>query len=137
VKIIDGNQYFGADLGQVIDGMMKRNAQRWGVTIPAITKIAPGQPLYAFINHGRWCVSCPDCSGGEYVWLDSPVTMCQSCWNAAVNGKWRRVVIPGNRVLIERVLMHRPVRQNRNWYPFETLADLQRENRDRGLPSEV
>lgn len=89
-----------------------------------------GVEVYA--NEGRWVVDCPDCGGAQMACRTDPRFMCNECANVAVDGLWRPVVWPEQPVEIEKALKPRPPR-NRNWLPFETVADLVAENRERGL----
>lgn len=103
------------------------------VLLPAMAKrLIPEQgydekslPLKAYVNHGRWIVKC-ECGGGEKAWEEGWV-MCQSCFNATLGHRYRRVIFPKPRSRIEQLLTVRP-EPNRNWRPGETLADLEREN---------
>lgn len=113
---------------------MGERARRFGVIVPALSQVAPVDPLPARINHNRWIIDCPDCRGAEFVWLETPLMMCQSCWNSAVGGQWRRVALPTEIGEIEAILELRPVPQNRNWDPQETLDALRLANHEQGLP---
>lgn len=84
-----------------------------------------GEPLKAYVNNGRWIVSC-ECGGAEYAW-EEEVFMCQSCWNARHGHKFRPAVFPSYRRQIEEVLELRLL-PNRNWYESETVDDLKKEN---------
>lgn len=84
------------------------------------------EPLKAYVNHGRWLVKC-ECGGAEKAWEEG-LFMCQSCWNAGHRHKLRRVIFSDDRVEIEHLLEVRPL-PNRNWYPYETVADLRDENK--------
>ena len=83
---------------------------------------------------GRWIAQCPapDCGGAEYVDFRNPVFMCCSCWNRHYNFKWLKVLIPSEKQVIEAELLKRP-RPNRNWELHESVADLKRQNRERGI----
>jgi hypothetical protein len=71
------------------------------------------------------------------VWLDEPLMMCSNCFNGTVGGLWRRVELPGEMSQIEAALLVRPVPNNRNWRPGETVEDLIAENIEHGLPGGV
>ena len=86
-----------------------------------------GAPILARIEHGRWIADC-ECRGAEFVDPEWPVFVCCSCGAGP-----RPVAFPGDRHQIESELMKRPVRPNRNWNPGETVADLRRENKERGI----
>lgn len=111
---------------------MKAKAYRYGVDLKPMHEV-DSEPVRAQINHNAWKVCCPDCNGAEYLWIDTPFFMCQSCWNGAVDGRWRRVIVPPNRLAIEAAIRCRPLPENRNWHPSETIEDLRRENQEHGL----
>lgn len=137
VPIRDGRIHFlGQSLAEVVRGLYAANARRAGLTLPALNDIADVPAIPAHVNHGRWIVQCPDCPGAEYVFMDQPIMMCNSCWNAAVGGKWRWVDVPSEskRRDLEAVLEARPLPQTRNWLPHEKVADLVKENLARKLP---
>ena len=100
---------------------------------PLILKqpIDEGGMLYAYVNHARWVVDCPNCNSAETAWEDG-YFMCSECHNSDVGGKLKRVVMPINRKGIENALS---VRQplNRNWFINETLDDLIAENIKHGV----
>jgi len=85
----------------------------------------------AYINHGRWVANC-ECGGAEVVSPSDPIFMCLSCFNAADKGELRKVEFPKDRKLIEAVLLNRKEPGSRNWEHNETLADLKRQNADKG-----
>lgn len=90
----------------------------------------------AEINHGRWLVRCPFCSGAEEADPDQPVFYCLSCGNADFGGRVMIVAFPDKQKAIEAALLRREM-GNRNWGPGESLADLVRENAEHGLGVEV
>ena len=102
----------------------KAMAQRAIIENPTTTLV--GSPLKAYVNQGRWLVSC-ECGGAEYAWEEG-IFMCQSCWNGNHKHYYRASVFPNERKQIETLLEKRPL-QNRNWEPNETLTDLRRENK--------
>jgi len=85
-------------------------------------------PLPAFVNHGRWVAVCP-CGAGIGVDPDDPDAGCIEC------GRIYRIDFPPPAQVrrIERALLLRP-EANQNWERGETVADLERENRDRRVP---
>jgi hypothetical protein len=96
--------------------------------------------IAARINHGRWLVDCAGCNSALVIDLSDPVFMCVECGNAANDGKWFQVTVPGNRKAIEAELLKRPMNGrnpaeavNRNWGPGETVATLKQENTDHGI----
>lgn len=84
-------------------------------------------PMRAYVNHGRWIVKC-ECRGAEKAWEEG-VFMCQSCFNAGHQHRFRQSVFPPQRMAIEKLLARRPI-PNRNWFPWETVAQLQAENKE-------
>lgn len=125
-----------ATLEDLANGLYFEMALRAGVRVPPLSQVHDGPPLEAKVNHNRWIVECPDCGGAEYVFPEQPLMLCASCWNAAVGGSWRRVVMPSERDAIENALVVRPTPQARNWEPGEKVAQLRAENIERGLPGE-
>lgn len=85
------------------------------------------EPLKAYVNHGRWVVKC-ECGGAEKAWEEGKF-MCLSCLNSSHKHKYRVSVFPESRKTIEAILCRRPL-MNRNWFPGETVAQLQKENKD-------
>ena len=88
---------------------------------------ATGAPLSAYINHSRWLADCSEdgCKGTEFVDSDWPRFVCIGCGS----GVWP-VSFPKNRLAIEATLLLRP-KENRNWTPGESVADLRIENAGR------
>ena len=111
---------------------------RHGLSPAALQNDPKGQVL-AEINHGRWIANCPnpDCGGALVVTAADPIFLCTECGNETNDGKPFNVVLPPNRAAIEAELMKRPLLARkpkaRNWKPGETVADLRRENRERGI----
>lgn len=148
VPVIDGRTFFRCSLLPAATApapgtplsyyqtVMRQRAQAAGVTVAAPSERSETTPILAQVNHNRWIALCPDCSGSEYVWLDEPVFMCETCWNAAIGGQWRPITVPADAEAITRVLMARPQLASRNWLPDETLTTLRGENVAHGLPEE-
>lgn len=92
------------------------------------------QSVPAVVNHGRWIVRCPTCSGAQFASRPDRRFFCSSCLNHASAHRWIGVEWPDDAVVhqIETILMRRPNPTNRNWEPGETVADLVRENGLRG-----
>jgi len=105
---------------------------RFGPPRP-LSDVSGADPLPARVYEGQWIVDCPDCSGADFVWVATALTMCGSCGNREVRRKWRRVAVPENRKGIERALLARPDPATRNWLPGETLSVLVSENGRAGL----
>lgn len=97
----------------------------------------------AFVSEGRWLVHCVNLVDGCMVAREivkppktHPLTLlrheewvCESC-----SVRNPPTTFPKSWKAIEKVLMARPVPQTRNWYPFESVGDLERENVDHGVP---
>lgn len=99
---------------------------------------ALGVNVVARVDHGRWIADCPNagCTGAEYVSVSGRQGFfCTECRNAAAGHLSIAVVLPEQamREQIDAYLSARPVPANRNWRPGETVKDLQRENRERGV----
>jgi hypothetical protein len=88
---------------------------------------------HAEVNHGRWTVRCPWCSGCQNASEEDHRFFCTECSNGAAGGKWIAVVWPADREEIELALGQRPHPDNRNWLPGETIADLWLENAAHGV----
>ena len=86
----------------------------------------------AEINHSRWIVKCPFCSGAELADKNDPRFFCLSCFNKTIGGQWAVVTFPENGTTIENELVKRPKIEHRNW-TNETLTKLRLENKEAGL----
>lgn len=129
--IVDGNDYLGAGLGALTTIALVRSK---GTYIPDAVEGDPvGPPLQARVDHSRWIVEC-ECKSAQFVHKDDPRFFCIKCFNIGVGGRWRIVELPPNPDAIEEVLILRPEKANRNWFPGETITDLADENQARGLP---
>ncbi|MAH45846.1 hypothetical protein CMI37_08445 [Candidatus Pacearchaeota archaeon] len=93
--------------------------------LPIILTVSRAKPLLAYVDHGRWIVRC-ECGGAELAWEEG-LMLCHSCFNSKQRQQLRRTKFPPNRQAIEVLLMKRPY-ENRNWFPYETLNDLETEN---------
>lgn len=82
------------------------------------------QPVYAYVNHGRWVADCV-CNGAELVQRGTRF-LCGSC------GLESPVVWPDDADDVDRVLEPRPPR-NQNWRPGETVGQLTAENIEHGV----
>lgn len=108
--------------------------------VPPVTNIQGSVTPY--VNEGRWVADCPaGCGGALVVTNDPAIFICPDCGSPENGNNWYAVVFPPDKATIERVLLVRPSRRpdharTRNWLPWETVADLKRENRARGLAEE-
>ena len=91
--------------------------------------------VHARANHGRWQACCPFCPSAQHASLDG-FFYCASCLNATCGHRTLPLVLPKNLMVIEAVLMERPV-ENRNWEPAETVKQLEADNRTYLSPMEV
>ena len=95
------------------------------------------KPIVAQVNDGRWLVYCPgrSCNGAEYAWEEGEF-MCVSCFNADADHCYLPSTFPKERLAIEGILDARPL-TNRHWWAHESLADLEIENIEHGIPLPV
>jgi hypothetical protein len=100
----------------------------------AVDLAAPPAPVRVY--RGMWIVDCPTCGGAQVAAAGDHRLLCVDCYNADIGGRWRQVTWPADAAQIERVLLARPDLETRNW-TTETVAELQAENLQRGLPSEA
>ena len=90
-----------------------------------------GESLEAEINHGRWIVRCPYCSGAEIADAEDPVFMCLSCFNEENGGRFRPVRFPVDLSSIESELKRRKREKHQNWSPGESLEHLTGETNEK------
>jgi hypothetical protein len=86
--------------------------------------------VHVYVNHGRWLWDCPICRA-SYMAAGTARGYCTNCWNAAEG--WFPLAFPPERAAIEAALDDRPDPATRNWFPPETVADLEAENVERGV----
>ena len=96
--------------------------------------------MSVYYNWGRWVIHCssPDCVGATLLSLDTRrgIAICECrdttiCSHGAICATPIPVLWPDNAKAIVAVTAERPV-MNRNWYPSETVADLEAENLEHG-----
>ena len=86
--------------------------------------------VYAYVNHGRWIVDCPDCNTA---WLVTPshrstlIDFFGGKHEVCFCGANILIQFPLSKRAIDAILSIRPMR-SRNWVPGETLAALRAEN---------
>lgn len=87
----------------------------------------------AEIVRSNWRVKCPFCSGA-ILYEPGELYFCPDCCNQANDFKAMTVAMPfaDYREKIEKVLLKRPDPNTRNWFPYETLAMLRRDNLEHG-----
>lgn len=80
--------------------------------------------MNTYVNHGRWVADCPTvgCYEAHQVAPGERFT-CSECGYTAMPA------FPPEMRLIEAALSRRLLPATRNWYPGETVADLETENR--------
>lgn len=83
--------------------------------------------ISAYINHGRIVANCPNCNSAEIV-PPGAVFACRSPGCGHIDA----LDFPADLATIEATLSRRPM-VNRNWYPWETAADLAIENAAKGI----
>jgi len=88
---------------------------------------------YAEVNHGRWTIRCPWCVTCHNASAEDHRFFCTHCSNGAGGGQWVSVIWPEERDEIETLLGNRPLPEQRNWVPTETVEDLRRENIEHGV----
>lgn len=89
-------------------------------------------PLVPRVNHGRWQVMCP-CGAGVLADPDWQYAYCTDCATQHPVA-WEP---KGQRKKLARVLVVRPDKRNRNWFPGESEKSLKAENKDHKLPEQV
>lgn len=88
------------------------------------------EPVYVFLNHGRWIIQCPDCPGAVLAPYSDRRFFCPYCFNAKIGAHYRKVVWPDDTKIeqIETAVGVRP-EENKNWEVIETVKFLQEENK--------
>lgn len=87
----------------------------------------PATATFAYINHGRWVVDCPECRNAQLACRTDPRFMCNECGNVGCGRLWRQVVWPTNIQKVEGLLTNRPL-ANQNWTPDEKTVRLAIDN---------
>jgi ribosomal protein L37AE/L43A len=93
-----------------------RNGQTWDAT----RSCGP-----AVVAHGTWTVRCAFCKTPALTRPDWRVAYCGEC-----GARYARIEFPAEAREIERMLVMRPMRENQNWFPGETVMDLALENQE-------
>lgn len=111
---------------------VKGAAQAMGVdlaTLPMPSELAAGEPVHAYVNHGRWVVDCPDehCGGASAAAPEWPF-MCPACLNVKVSSLWREVAWPAELESIVMLLEQRDFPTQANWTVGEPVDQLLVEN---------
>lgn len=144
--VMNGERHFGCELEGFAfgyadpesrafhPGVLQRKAAHVGVTLPPLDDVATEPVAMARVHNNMWIVDCPWCSNAEFAFLNTPLFMCENCWNQTVGGKWIAVKFPPDVKEIDAALEARPVPNNRNWNLGESVSDLETENVEHGLP---
>ena len=102
--------------------------------LPATLELGDGEFLPR-IAHGQVRAQCPDCDGWTLMRKATVNHVCYTCWGNGETPVLRVVAWPsrqgGHR---SSAAVARPRHINRNWKLGETLAELQAENRENGVP---
>lgn len=92
------------------------------------TKTLPSKKahVWAFVEHGRWLVSCPWCPNAQFAPLNDPRFYCVECRNAQAGGEYITVLVPtpAEVAQIEKLLERVWHVGYRNWYANETVDVL-------------
>lgn len=140
--IIYAESYYGLSFEEYIESVLNRVRVK-SMHLPPLkaVKISQEGSLSARVNHGRWIVDCPVCKGAEYVFKSRLLMLCQNCRNDSTD-EFRQVVLPQEVDEIEAALCKRPEQSyafgrrcypHRNWEVGQTVADLERENKEHGV----
>lgn len=123
--------FLAAQTAAIAGNLAARPGMTWRPPFDAIAAPQLGGP---FINGGRWGVWCP-CQGLASYDPDWQLACCFNC------GAIYRLAPPEGWARAEALLMGREQMVNRHWLPYggfglppESLEDLLRDNRARGLP---
>ena len=104
-------------------------AQNWGARVNWQMK---GDAVAAYINRSSWSAICPHC-GTSWFYEPPHPFFCAACMMQANDGLSQPVAMPEGKAEIERLLIMRPVPDNRNWWPWETIDMLITENLEHGI----
>jgi len=95
--------------------------------IPLATGKPVGKPVKAMANHSRWVAVCEYCDGAQAVNINGSF-FCTTCLNLKNGNKPRPIIFPKEAEKIEMELLKRKKPKNRNWFPYESLAKIKKEN---------
>lgn len=132
--VVDGRIQFNCDLETIYRKVMLPKSRKLHVKITSPSDpCAQNYLINPVVNHNKWIAECPWCHNAEFIWLESPMFMCQNCWNGVANHQWIKIILPSNLEKIHEILIKRPVPATRNWFVGETHEDLYYENLEHGL----
>jgi len=100
--------------------------------VPQSQAVAPTPEVEVVVNHGRWLVECPFCPSAQVASVSDRRFFCVDCGNAAVGGRFIKVVWPTDLTELDDVLGRRPP-ENANWRSDESLTHIRNENAEHGL----
>jgi len=96
--------------------------------------VVTSQRAYVMMSHSRWIVTCPfvdpkmgrSCGGAQCASITDPRFFCLTCHNAAINGAFVMVEWPDEAMRAEIEAILTPVEDItcRNWWPYESIAEL-------------
>lgn len=86
----------------------------------------------AWIGRSFWRVDCPYCREAVVAEPGQPF-FCPNCLMVSNGGMAMEVIFPPERADIERLLLLRPIPENRNWLPGESVGHLIIENIEHGI----
>ena len=95
------------------------------------TGVSDAHIVFVRANHGRWITNCLWCNSAQEASRNDRLFYCAKCQNEPIGNATVRVEWPDEPDAIEALLLERPFRENRNWEPHESVADLGRENTER------
>ena len=86
------------------------------------------KPATAYVNHGRWVADCPTphCAGAIVLYRDT--FLCGNCLNVECGYRYRMVLWPAEKGVVEETLSKRFLPETANWRPGETMQQLRSEN---------
>lgn len=98
--------------------------------LPVVKPWNSNEVIVPYVNHGRWLADCPHCHSGIAILFRQAHGWCFGCGAVFSKAVW-----PNDAMLdqIVALLEARPAAVVQNWYPQESIADLERQNRDNGV----
>ena len=93
-----------ASVTALVRGLSVQMAQRGQIAFPWDGRSVSGEPVAAFVDHGRWLGQCDRCGNPEYVDPETPIFFCMRCGNGDSRAA-RPVKFPEHRVEIEARLL--------------------------------
>ena len=96
------------------------------------TATVQGVTGVAYVNHGNWMVDCPfpGCNSAQFASRTDRRFYCVECGRGWVAVTWPSEL---DVAAIEAALSIRPESTTRNWFPGESVADLQAESAAHGV----